>query len=469
MGTWLRLAALVPLALWGPALAAAQAPAALPPPVTLSHAEGRVDVARASGVAPAQAPDLLDDGDGLLTADGRAELVFADGSLVHVDRDSDVHIENGARLRLVRGRVLVRTTPASSPLDLATPVGVVRFAPRGDYEIAVRDLDGATVIAARTGHATLTQADRDVPIAADDELWLDPRGGEPRWTRVGTRRDAFIDWAEARVAEMRTSSSSQPLPVELTAYAPALEEYGQWDTLPVYGAAWFPRVGVGWRPYAHGSWRHTRHGWTWIDQHRWGWPVHHYGRWGRHPSRGWYWMPHRTWGPAWVGWAVQADYVGWAPLGWNSMPVVDFFVGGRVGPVDAWAGCWSVIPRGAFGLHGPVGPYFADLRHLPGPVLGGFVQQRHSPRGPGGWAPGPRPRTSGAGARIAERRSRDGCRRRLGAPGSRTARRPARAARSAVGHRRGAGATPRRSNAGRRGPCRSDVSRARRWQRFQAR
>ena len=252
MATWLRLAALVPLALWGPALAAAQDPASLPPPVTLSHAEGRVEIARVPGVAPAQVPDLLDEGDRLLTADGRAELVFADGSLVHVDRDTDLHIENGARLRLVRGRVLVRTTPAGSPLDLATPVGVVRFAPRGDYEIAVRDLDGATVIAARAGHATLTQAERDVPIAADDELWLDPRGGEPRWTRVGTRRDAFIDWAEARVAEMRTSSSSQPLPVELAAYAPTFEEYGQWDTLPVYGAAWFPRVGAGWRPYAQG-------------------------------------------------------------------------------------------------------------------------------------------------------------------------------------------------------------------------
>ena len=303
-----------------------------------------------------------------------------------------------------------------------------------------------------------------MPIAADDEVWLDPRGGEPRWARVGTRRDPFIDWADGARRRDGTRRGGQPLPVELTAYAPTFEEYGQWDTLPVYGAAWFPRVGVGWRPYAHGSWRHTRHGWTWIDQHRWGWPVHHYGRWGRHPSRGWYWMPHRTWGPAWVGWAVQADYVGWAPLGWNSLPVVDFFVGGRVGPVDAWAGSWSVIPRGAFGLHGPVGPYFADLHRLPGPVLGGFVQQRHSPRGPGGWGrPVPGPGTSGAaapdrGATFARRVPTTARRSQVPDDG------PSRGCRKASRLPPSAAPAPRRADrspAGER-PRRSDVSRARR-------
>jgi hypothetical protein len=96
-------------------------------------------------------------------------------------------------------------------------------------------------------------------------------------------------------------------------------------------------------------------------------------------------MPRRTWGPAWVGWAVEADYIGWSPLGWNSRPVIDFFIGGRVGPVDAWAGSWSVVPRRVFGGRGPIGRYYTDLRHLPAPVLGGFVVQSHSPRGPAGW------------------------------------------------------------------------------------
>jgi hypothetical protein len=72
----------------GPA-SAQDGAAPLPPPLTLTHVDGRVDLARGTVVEPAQVPDLIDDGDRLLTVDGRAELVYADGSLVHVDRDSD--------------------------------------------------------------------------------------------------------------------------------------------------------------------------------------------------------------------------------------------------------------------------------------------------------------------------------------------------------------------------------------------
>ena len=116
-------------------------------------------------------------------------------------------------------------------------------------------------------------------------------------------------------------------------------------------------------------------------------------------------MPRRTWGPAWVGWAVEADYIGWSPLGWNSRPVVDFFVGARVGPVDAWASSWSVVPRHAFGGHGPNGRYYTDVRHLPGPVLGGFVTQTHSPHGPAGFGQR-RPAAPGYGRPVPAGRDR---------------------------------------------------------------
>jgi len=384
--TWLSLAAVAPFIAWSASPVLAQgdpAPAArLPPAITLTYADGRVEIARDSGVAAAQVPDLLDEDDRLLTNDGRAELAFEDGSLVHVDAGADARVERGG-LRLVRGRMTIHTA-AGDPIDVLTPAGAVRLEPAGLYEITARDLDGDTTVAAVRGRATLTLATADVPIAADDEVAVDPRHPEPRWSRYGVRRDAFTDWASRRVEDMHLAQRGQPLPVELAAYAPAFAAYGRWDTLPGYGAAWFPTAGPGWRPYANGSWRYTRYGWTWIDTDPWGWPVHHYGRWGRHPSRGWYWMPRRGWGPAWVGWAVEANYVGWAPLGWNSRPVVDFVAGARLGPLDLWAGSWSVVPRGYFGSRGSLGRYYTDLRYLPGPVLGGFVAQRQAPRGPWG-------------------------------------------------------------------------------------
>jgi len=384
--TWLSLAAVVPFTVWSASPVLAQddpAPPQQPPPITLTYVDGRVEIARDSGVAAADVPDLLDEGNRLLTSDGRAELALGDGSLVHVDAGADARVERGV-LRLVRGRLTVHTAP-DEPVDLLTPVGPVRLQPSGLYELTARDLEGDTTVAAVRGRATLTLAGADVPIAADDEVAIDPRHPDPRWARYGARRDAFTDWAARRVEDMQLAQRGQPLPVELAAYAPALATYGRWDTLPGYGPAWFPTAGPAWRPYANGSWRYTRYGWTWIDTDPWGWPVHHYGRWGRHPSRGWYWLPRRGWGPAWVGWAVEANYVGWAPLGWNSRPVVDFVVGARLGPLDLWAGSWSVVPRRVFGGPGPIGRYYADLRYLPGPVLGGFVAQRQAPRGPWGW------------------------------------------------------------------------------------
>ncbi len=387
MRTWLALAVVGLLTASTAASAAAQDPPAadLPPPFTLSYVDGRSEVARPDGVHPAQAPDVLDAGDRLLIADGRAELVAADGALVHVDRDADLRVDGDGTLRLVRGRLRIRTAADGAALDLATPVGLVRFEPRGEYQISARDLDGDVTIAALAGRAAVTLAATDLPVAADDEVAIDPRLLEPRWSRAGLRADAFTDWSDRRIADMQQARGTQPLPVELTAYAPAFATYGRWDTLPATGPVWFPTATPGWRPYANGHWRHTRYGWTWIDSDPWGWPVHHYGRWGRHASRGWYWIPQRTWGPAWVGWALEAGYVGWSPLGWNSRPVVDFAIGARVGPLDLWAGSWSVVPRSAFGGRGPIGRYYTDVQRLPGPVLGGFVMQNRGPRGPAGW------------------------------------------------------------------------------------
>ncbi len=111
MRTWLGFVAVVPLSLASAVAAIAQdAPtASLPPPITLTYVDGRVDIARRDGVQAAQAPDVLEGGDRLITADGRAELVFADGSLVHVDRGSDLRFDDDVPFSVVRGRVVVRT------------------------------------------------------------------------------------------------------------------------------------------------------------------------------------------------------------------------------------------------------------------------------------------------------------------------------------------------------------------------
>ncbi|MEP7118412.1 MAG: FecR family protein, partial [Acidobacteriota bacterium] len=373
-----------------------------PPPITVVYVEGRVDTAReGGGVQATRVPDLLDDADRLVTADGRAELAYPDGSVVHLDRNTETRVDAGGRLRLVRGRIAVHTPRDADPIELATPVGVLRLESDGEYDVAASDLDGDTVMTAVRGRAALEDGGRSLPISADDELRLAPRDREPRWARAAAA-DAFSRWARSRVATTVRIARDYDLPPSLAPYGPQLSQYGQWTSLPPYGPVWQPAAPAGWRPYTNGSWRYTRYGWTWIDSDPWGWPVHHYGRWGRHDTRGWYWIPQRAWAPAWVGWAIAADHVAWSPLGWDRRPLVDFFVGARGGPSDEWASSWSILPRQSFGARGPVFRQLEDPRRLAGPVLGGFVSQMVGPRGPAGAGdryaprPGRRPYTQPA-------------------------------------------------------------------------
>lgn len=394
-----------PLPATGPDADAADPPA----PLSLAYVEGRADHVRRDGVQPAQAPDLLEEDDRLVTTEGQAELVFDDGSVVHVDRMSDVRVDLGVRLRLVRGRARVYTAPDIDALTLASPAGPVRLAADGVYDLAAADLDGETVIAVVAGHAALITGDTETPIGADDILRVDPRDPRPRWER-GTPRDAFTDWSDRRLRTI-TSTRHAALPPAAQPWAADLAANGQWSTMAPYGPVWFPSAGPAWRPYQMGAWRFTRYGWTWIDAQRWAWPVHHYGRWGHHAARGWYWIPQRAWGPAWVSWAVAADHVAWSPLGWDRRPLVDFAVGARLGPAGLFASTWSILPRHAFGRRGWIDRDLTDPRYLPGPVLGGFVSQMIGPRGPAGpgdrfaarpgrraMPPVPRPSSRGIGA-----------------------------------------------------------------------
>jgi hypothetical protein len=365
-----------------PTAPAAPDNAETPAPLSLAWVDGRVDLVRPVGVQAAEAPDLLEEDDRLVTTDGHAELVIDDGSVVHIDRASDVRVDLGVRLRLVRGRVRVHTPPDIEALYVASPAGPVRLAAAGVYDLAAADLDGDTVIAVVTGHAALLTGDTETPVGADDILHVDPRDPRPRWQR-GTPRDAFVDWSDRRL-HTATSARHAALPPPVQPWAADLAANGQWSTMAPFGPVWFPSAGPAWRPYQMGAWRFTRYGWTWIDQQSWAWPVHHYGRWGHHAARGWYWIPDRAWGPAWVGWAVAADHVAWSPLGWDRRPLVEFSAGARLGPGGLFASTWSVLPRHAFGRRGWIDRGLTDPRYLPGSVLGGFVSQMIAPRGPAG-------------------------------------------------------------------------------------
>ncbi len=303
--------------------------------------------------APASMPLLA--GDRVRTENGRVEILFADGSTLHLDTNTTVDFQSDEVVRLLDGRVrlnIAGTSGVSYRID--APGAWVQITQPGEYRVALIAGDrGAEVeLAVLRGSAELVNEDGRTPLRAGERAFAHA-GQAPSYAYVfnSAAWDAFDRWSEGR-RDQRLALSAQYLPDEVRPYAGTFDSYGSWQYQPTYGYVWYPRVSVGWRPYYYGRWASLRpYGWTWIGTDIWSWPTHHYGRWGF--SAGvWFWIPGRHWAPAWVSWAYAPGYVSWCPLGWDNRPVMSFvninvYNRGYRG-YDPWR-AWTVVPQRHFG------------------------------------------------------------------------------------------------------------------------
>ncbi len=115
-----------------------------------SHVEGDVTRLHRFASAVARQGGVLAAGDRVQTSIGRAEMRFADGSVMELDRHTLIEITAGAAFRLLDGRVSLRTTAASSA---ATGNAVVRMLPQGLFEITATAASGDLLIRVVEGHA----------------------------------------------------------------------------------------------------------------------------------------------------------------------------------------------------------------------------------------------------------------------------------------------------------------------------
>jgi len=358
-----RLALAAPLLLWcvcAPAPVSAQ-DAAGESPAHISLIDGAALLERdgRSESAPASMPLLA--GDRVRTQNGRVEILFSDGSTLHLDTSTVVDFQSDEVIRLLDGRVRLNIVSAAAAggrsveYRVDAPSAWVQIVRPGEYRISVigpgNDAREAEVeLAVLRGAADLVNEDGRTSLGAGERAFA-RAGARPSASYVfnSASWDAFDRWSEGR-RDSRLGVSAQYLPDTVQPYAATFNQYGYWQNEPTYGQVWYPRVRAGWRPYYYGRWTTLRPwGWTWIGSDAWAWPTHHYGRWG-FSAGSWFWIPGRTWGPAWVSWAYAPGYVSWCPLGWNNRPVLGFanvgvYRGYRYDPWNAW----TVVPHRGFG------------------------------------------------------------------------------------------------------------------------
>src|SRR5688572_15762549 len=105
----------------------------------LSQVEGTVTRLHRFAPAPASVGVALVERDQIVTAVGRAEVTFADGSVMHLDQHTQIVISGVARVRLLDGRVSLWTTTAYT-VETVSGVHVLAASARSSSSALRRDL-----------------------------------------------------------------------------------------------------------------------------------------------------------------------------------------------------------------------------------------------------------------------------------------------------------------------------------------
>ncbi|HET7697667.1 MAG TPA: DUF6600 domain-containing protein [Vicinamibacterales bacterium] len=326
-------------------------------PAHVAYVEGAVVLERDGRpeTAPLNMPLLT--GDRLKTLEGRVEVLFADGSALHLDARSTIDLQSDELVRLIDGRLRLNIAADGAARSarllyrVDSPAGSVRITQAGEYRLAIlrRGEETQLELAVLRGGAEIFTDEGSTPLGAGERAYASA-GLAPSYAYAynSANWDAFDRWSEAR-RDTRAGASAQYLPSEVRAYASTFDEEGDWRYQQSYGYVWYPRVAVSWRPYYYGRWaRYPRFGWTWIGADRFAWPTHHYGRWG-FSAGAWFWIPARRWAPAYVSWAYAPGYVSWCPLGFDNRPVIAINIF-NVGPGYYSSGrAWTAVGYNYFG------------------------------------------------------------------------------------------------------------------------
>jgi hypothetical protein len=289
-------------------------------------------------------------GDRIRTQVGRVEILFDDGSTVHLDSNTIVDFQSDEVIRLLDGRVRLNVTGANRRVSYRVDAPLRGFRSRHQANTVFRCFAESAMsksswpfCAEQPSSSTKMGARR----FAGERAFARGRGTvvclRLQFRVMGCLRSLV---GSATRYEARCVVRVSPETVQPHRDVRACADRSTASRLT---GMWYPRVKCGWRPYYYGRWSTLRPwGWTWIGSDPWAWPTHHFGRWGF--SAGvWFWIPGRHWGPAWVSWAYAPNYISWCPLGWNNWPVIGFsshyYYGGR--RWDPWH-AWTVVPHHRF-------------------------------------------------------------------------------------------------------------------------
>lgn len=206
---------------------------------SLSYADGAVTRIHRGAPAATTIGVSLMDGDQVETANGRAEIAFLDGTVVHLDRYAKVIVEGGDRVQILDGRVSLRTSGQKN--YQATIAGTKLHVQLGSVvEIVTKSDKQDVYLRVINGSARIESPWGGQQVPDYHSAYVSGPASAPFLTKVvPSQADEFERWALARTV----LATSTPLKgteggggVAYPGYYPYYGYYGYYGYYPTYYA-----------------------------------------------------------------------------------------------------------------------------------------------------------------------------------------------------------------------------------------
>lgn len=280
--------------------------------VRLSYVNGSVEMDRATGDGfqpallnmPVVYQSRIRTGD-----DGEAELEFEDGSTVRLTPDTEIAftdlsvLDSGTKVTRIdfeRGMAYIDWKHKDDrQLYIDFRGKTLSLKKDSHFRIAVNGDDNVEVAMFKGNAVVDGGAQGEVAVKSDETLKFDSSDAQRYFLAREVQSGAYDSWDKDRddIRAELAAKQRQYIPAEYS-YGSALSSYGDWVTVPVYGAVWQPfGFGPTWDPFASGAWAwYPGWGWQWVSAYPWGWLPYHYGHWVFINGRGWCWSRPQHWG-----------------------------------------------------------------------------------------------------------------------------------------------------------------------------
>ncbi|MCP2519614.1 FecR family protein [Candidatus Aminicenantes bacterium AC-708-M15] len=278
--------------------------------------------------------------DEIYTSKGRCEIQFDNGTIVRLDKNTELKIETImaqsltsrwkiTTLLLNRGKVYVMNRNYNRELfQFITPNTAIKLKDDSVSKIEVNER-GETYFQVIKGKGYIQYGPSEkelkkVEVKKSERVFVNSNHRLiSRELVIDSDFDLWNEIMNEHFKEIHFGRSKVPEPIyryprAVIYFAQKYSSmYGEWIYTDLFGYVWRPYYSnyypSGWMPYRYGRWVLINGELFWVPAEPWGWVPYHFGVWHWTEKWGWIWIPGSAFHYGMVDWFYSGLYIGWRP------------------------------------------------------------------------------------------------------------------------------------------------------------